>query len=54
MDGSVGVENSLWHGRFGVRISAAKRTNLENMQTEFEAKPASCSADTWKGDRGSG
>jgi len=54
MDGSVGVESSLWHGRFGVRISAEKRTYLEIMRAEFEAKPASCSADTWKGGRGSG
>ena len=54
MEGSVGTENSLWHGRFGVRVSAEKRTYLENTRTEFEAKPTSCSAHTWKGGRGSG
>lgn len=54
MVGSDGTESSLWHGRFGVRISAKKRTDLEDMQTEFEAKPATCSADTWKVVRGSG
>jgi hypothetical protein len=54
MEGSVGIENNLWHGRIGVRVSAEKLTYLEDMHTEFEAKPASCSTDTWKGGRGSG
>ena len=54
MNGSVGIQNSLWHGRFVVRIPAEKQNDFETMQTEFEAMPASYSADTWKRDRGSG
>ena len=59
MDGSVGIENGLWYGRSSVRISAEKGTYIENMETEYEAMQASCSADTgcvrtWKSGRGSG
>jgi hypothetical protein len=35
-------------------LGAKKRTYLENMQTEFEANRATCSADTWQGCQGSG